>query len=388
MQLNNQEPGKYDDTTIATLPPYLKVKVTEDLDVKKMEEQYLQEIQADKRIEEYFKEYEEWDSKPFIETYAKKKSWFVSESMKYRKYWEVSHHHFYDIAYQYFWAIQQKKLFNLQCQWRAELITLPGIEIAYDFESWSDEIERCPFLELVTEDEVELLNEFFSNGEYHSFKWFSEWQDYTTYKRELEEDAKAIRYPDWYEFYDMRRGTGELLSLPNIRGKKEKIYLDLCHKEEIRLKKEAGTYQEPKPYIPKKRIPYTNQFMIDFIKRFEKIEIQEYMLRHVKSDEEADIDDAYENAVYVLSYAEELVPVEFHENWKIGVIEAAERFETEQMLKGLREVYRDYQFRNVTGIQHPPTHDGTSVCLGISNHYKQNIIKGRILNGEPGDLNF
>src|SRR5687767_8395140 len=43
--------------------------------------------------------------------------------------------------------IQQKKLFDMQCLWRAEKISIPAIEVSTDFDYWEEDIFNCPFLE-------------------------------------------------------------------------------------------------------------------------------------------------------------------------------------------------------------------------------------------------
>lgn len=54
--------------------------------------------------------------------------------------------------------------------------------------------------------------------------------------------------PDWYEFYDERMGTGALLLLPDIRGKKENYYIDLFWDwKNKRLKSSSPSSPPPPP---------------------------------------------------------------------------------------------------------------------------------------------
>ena len=51
-----------------------------------------------------------------------------------------------EAAYCRLWDIQRKKLFDLQCRWRAGQITLPGIGCTCDFAAHDVAIENCPVL--------------------------------------------------------------------------------------------------------------------------------------------------------------------------------------------------------------------------------------------------
>ncbi|MEP7170139.1 MAG: hypothetical protein ABI855_12270, partial [Bacteroidota bacterium] len=64
------------------------------------------------------------------------------------------------------WEIQQKKLFIQQCLWRAEKAELPEIKVCHDFQYWEHNIKNCPFLEPVTEDEVELYIGYILTDDY------------------------------------------------------------------------------------------------------------------------------------------------------------------------------------------------------------------------------
>ena len=52
--------------------------------------------------------------------------------------------------------IQQKKLFDLQCLWRAGNIDLEGVLISNDFSRWERDVMNCPFIPPITPQEVDL----------------------------------------------------------------------------------------------------------------------------------------------------------------------------------------------------------------------------------------
>ena len=62
--------------------------------------------------------------------------------------------------------IQQKKLFDLQCQWRAEMIELKGISTTNDFEYWEMNIREAKFLTRITEGELKTYMDYLKSSEY------------------------------------------------------------------------------------------------------------------------------------------------------------------------------------------------------------------------------
>jgi len=62
--------------------------------------------------------------------------------------------------------ILHKKLFNLQLQWRAELVEIPQIRICGDFLFWKKRIRDCPFIDAVTSTEVEIMKRFLVDEQY------------------------------------------------------------------------------------------------------------------------------------------------------------------------------------------------------------------------------
>jgi hypothetical protein len=155
--------------------------------------------------------------------------------------------------------ILQKKLFNLQLQWRAELVEIPQIRICGDFLFWKKRIRDCPFIDAVTSTEVEIMKRFLVDEQYVSTSnsWRVQWQD----TKELVKKNKKgdmENYPQWYEYYDLQMGTSKLLLLPDIRGEKEEYYIPACLEEEHKknpiqsdntfIKPKPGLYGDPKVF--------------------------------------------------------------------------------------------------------------------------------------------
>ena len=97
------------------------------------------------------------DGKCFLERYAEERASAM-----------VDGHTFFDLAQreeaqlvqeatERLWEIQQRKLFELQCRWRAEEVGLPAghVELCQDFEVWGARIERCPLVTPIAAAEAE-----------------------------------------------------------------------------------------------------------------------------------------------------------------------------------------------------------------------------------------
>src|SRR5207249_142334 len=93
------------------------------------------------------------------------------------------------------------------------------------------------------------------------------WQDYEELtKRNAEGDMEFM--PDWYEFYDGRMGTGALLTLPDIRGKKEAYYKNIYWDWKKKQPKEPPPEPSNQPPYIGDLIPTKEQYTT-FMKAFE-----------------------------------------------------------------------------------------------------------------------
>jgi hypothetical protein len=152
--------------------------------------------------------------------------------------------HLSEAAYSRLWDIQRKKLFDLQCRWRAGEITHPGLGCTFDFGVFDAAIENCPVLDPITPDELALYCDFvrqaidFDNDVLDCYRTGDgyeprDWQDYDGLRLHAQEEAahlpddqrQAVDPPAWYDFHDLRTGHGRLLHLPDLRGALEKPYL-------------------------------------------------------------------------------------------------------------------------------------------------------------------
>ncbi|WP_345054982.1 hypothetical protein [Hymenobacter glaciei] len=230
------------------------------------------ELQTNPAYQPHFAGYTPDSVAAFIEQYALRKAGYVFDGPQRAKYFEAGSTEVQERAQTQLWSIQQKKLFDLQCRWRAGLFQHPDIHVTDQFDYWGRHPERCPFLPAITPEEVALYLDYLNQpdcpeGDWSRYRRTPLWQDYhhlrsEHYPDELallppdshvftgseeafddededeeedkddfddddEEEDEGPAYPSWYRFYDQHHGTGHLRHLHNVRGLREQHYQQL-----------------------------------------------------------------------------------------------------------------------------------------------------------------
>jgi len=340
------------------------------------------QLRSDPKYREYFKDYTDSSWESFVRHYAFVKSLASGNKELYVKMQEDKELEFYNNAEEAIWEIQQKKLFNYQCLWRAENVKTEHVEVETDFYYWSRNIKNCPFLEPISDEEFAMYKDFLETNEvndYFDSFGYTDWQDYHTYKDEASGDEETISYPDWYAYYDMRMGTSALLLLPDIRGKKEHFYLRIYYEN-----RRATHLRTQEVNIDKRKYLniYDYEIVRGFIEKFEDKKTLKYMDAY---NSEANKSDGieFEFFIHKLCKIQEVMPIEAHYDWRIAITRAYNKYVKGKVIEQLDAVYGDYKSRISMGIGFAEEKKGED-----DNFRKEIIIEARVLNGEPPDLNF
>ena len=373
------------------VPQYVSDNIKREQEFGKNIIKFQGELKNDPKYREYFKNYNDMSWNGFVTYYAQQKALSLRFGDFHIKQNEKRDLKYYNEAEKNLWLIQQKKLFNLQCSWRAEKITLPGVEIIADFKYWEDHIKTCTFIEPITEDEFNTFMDYFNDPNYnpdtdYSFSFLS-WQEYSTFKRELSADPdsdEGLSYPEWYFFYDSRMGTSDLINLPDVRGEKERFYFKLWQ-EDWRKK------NPPKPNPKIDRRPninyYTQNFTEEFMKTFEDSKTLKYYRAYKKGSLEHD-DSEFDSILFEIQDIKEPIPVEENPDWKEAIKKAYKKYEHYKTGEQLENAFRDYQSRIKMGIGFSDDEIETDHMKKLCETNKKRLIEARVLNGEPPDLNF
>jgi hypothetical protein len=353
-------------------------------EVNKMIEMFKEELKNSSRYKEYFNKFNPISVEAFIENYAVKKSRYVTYGKMLNNLYENANLRRQIEAEEHLREIQRKKLFDIECQWRAEVITIPEIQISTDFEYWNKNIESCSFVGNVTDDEFELYINYLASDDFYDFKLEYKFLSYSEIKDTYKEYGSI---PPWFEYYDLRRGTGSLLLLPDIRGQKEEYYFTIWQNNISKTKgteKKRKTKRDLRPYLK----CYDLSTIEEFIKEYEDTDVLEYF-RLYENELSKSFDDI-DQAVKILKEADEIIPIESNYDWKSAVLQSARKYEQRKLSESLKVVYDKYKYRLKIGIAQESLIQSKELkwIKNWNEEIKKKIIQARILNNEPADLNF
>ena len=338
-----------DKADFDNLPSHTKEKIEEQIDYGKKTIEIEKDLRTNPRYKEFFDRYTPSSVDSFIKHYAANKTRYLKYGEMFKSEEEKRSLQFLDEAQERIWDIQQKKLFDLQCQWRAELITLPGVEVCFDFMYWGINIKACPFLEPITEEELHLFIAFILSENYANDNGFLfSWQDYTTFNKQNNDDEHQL--PIWYQYYNEHMNTAHLFRLPDIRGEKEMHYLLRERKQdEIETQKRLEANLVPPP----DKRPYLScdgKQLENFIIKFEDKKLLTYYRVSERALHKIDDDDDLNNAYEFLKSIDEPVALEEMEDWRDAIKITARRFKLKYFSEACEPAYAYYLQRIKLGI--------------------------------------
>ncbi len=337
-------------------------------------EQHMEHLRTEPAYLAYYAKFNPDSIEAFIKEYAYRKHMDYQSEAFYKERYESYQTRFLHHAERYLEQILQKKLFNLQCQWRAGIIDLPLVDIIADFDYWSSNIRACPFIPPITEAEIDLCIRFL----HEKIDWSNcndcyvedIFQDYDRFKNQLFVDAHegspeaeallgydCVEMPDLYTFFDTFQGTTDLINLPNIRGEKEKEYAAkgwrIGYEERVAESKANGTYKphkseeldeegNPVPYV---HVPdlaaYNASKFIEAVEDERTKDMHRAYDHYRKRNHDLNY-EGLEEDLEVLKEFDEPIPIEAYSDWRIAVRLAAYRFRQKKAAEMLPYVYDSY----------------------------------------------
>ena len=379
----------------------------------KAEQQALQynqiynELCNNKKIQDHYKGYNQSSINTFLKEYAAEKVRVLNLAPRFIVSQEKEDLQDSQKAFECFKQIQQKKLFDLQCQWRAELVTLPGVIIGEHFTEQGQNILNCKLITPVSESDLDLYLQFMGNEEYYQYVADHipglVWQMYWAIK--LAYEGKPIpffNFPVWYYYHNLITGNSKYLILPNIRGEKENYYRQLA-KGELKAKAEK-IMAEAAAVIPgsmhaedinatqqtKPSLDYYNAgFLTQFVKRMEDKEIQKEFRKAGGEILEDDKDDFGEmdDIVSELSAYKQILPIEASHNWKESFRAVLSKQKYTKLKEALSPAYEEYNMYISNNFDFPSETNDTYIQDSITMQMKE-ILEGRKIAGEPENFEF
>jgi hypothetical protein len=341
------------------------------------------ELDENEAITPFFDPYREGAKKDFLDHYIDAKYSWHQYGDTYQKINESRREQWIDEAHQQLEAILQKKLFDLQCLWRAEQISLKEIEISYDFEIWEKDVFNCPFLDLITEEEVDMYRNFLTqdNLELNGIK-FDNWQNYDEIKVGNQNIEESYLMPEWYEYHNSRTGKGVLLLMGDIRGEKEDFYMNLVNEEEGKINPEYFEYKESAPYFN-----YMDEEVIEFfVTTFEDETTQKNYFQYSKLYLGGERDAMHFCELFHdLVELRDAVPVPSHYDFRQALEKGYNRYYLNKIAEHLPIAHEQYLFAKKMGIAFDTKR---KALIDVRDFCSERILKGRELNGEELNFNF
>jgi hypothetical protein len=359
------------------------------LDEQKIKNQWQTQLKNDPKVIAYFKNYFGNVLDSFLEHYIDQKYLYHKYSDTYSSMYQSNQVYWINEAHEQLESILQKKLFDKNCLWRAEQLEIEGVLVSHDFDMWERDIFNCPFIDPITQDDINLYQKFLTttNLERYDLKCDGSWQDYSAFKNKYidNNDDESETLPAWYEYHNNKTGNGSLLILPNVRGTKEDFYLQLYWDDVMEERKKEPDYVE---YIPDQRpffSVYDEENIKAFIDKFEDPKTKKYY-QYFTARNKSIFEDPLKDTIENILEADELIPVEAHYDIKQAIEIAYNKYQMKKLAEYLPIAYEQYIFNKNMNLSFSEKRD--NFYVNLREGYIAKIKKGRVLNGEPNDLNF
>ncbi|MEO5569660.1 MAG: hypothetical protein ABIT08_11625 [Bacteroidia bacterium] len=366
----------------------VKKEIEQQLKREKIIYNVKEELYCNPRYKDFFENYDEETIHAFVESYAKRKAFYIMHGQELLDEEETTQLYFHSLAENFIWEIQQKKLFDLQCLWRAEKIKLEEVQVTKDFLYHEAIIKNCPHNSPVTRDELQLYVDYLFSDDYPDKEHDFQWQDYDFIKNQSLMFCNS-GIPAWYSYYDKHVHGKNMHDLADIRGEKEFFYLELLSKKNA-VKKLYEDVNGKNKNEEKSFLQFNYKTLEFFINTFEDKSIIRNFYTAERQHPDLSNNSELDAAIRVLRISDENVSISANRNWKDAVIEAAKFYKTKKIAEALLTVYEQYTMRIKTQL---PFYNETDcarqqIVLRNVENYKKQILKARGLNGEAADFSF
>lgn len=368
----------------------------EEPDYEALQKQWEEEVKINPKTQVFLEQYQQFDWKHLYKQYAFNKMLAYKNAAMYRDKNERQKTQWIDAAEEHLRVIQQKKLFDAQCKWRAGQEIYDEVEICFDFTVWEKDVMTCLFIEEPSTYDVELYCEYLthSNNVELQLNGPYQWQDYEEFKEVYVTDVDNGNLPAWYEFHNSRTGNGILLTFPDIKGKLEQMYMKLAIEDKKKNAPPAAPYiphpDANKPYLHY----YDKQIHLELARQIETKEMVNIFKEYVEATAHRSTwehENAAENFHYLSEIKDELVPIESHQDYRIALNRAVKEYRSKKIAEHLPLALEQYQRKRKLkemGIDSFEDKDNDDFYQRLRKRNADNILLGRKLSGEPLDFNF
>lgn len=359
-------------TTWENLSAEARKEIERIIKADELKRQYMEELHTRPCYRDFFNHYNDESVHAFIDEYAKRKAHYTIHGEIKADEQSEAELKFRHIAEKYFAEIQQKKLFDLQCLWRAGKINLDGIGTTADFTPLEFCIFSVPFLKPVTAHELNIYLDYLTTEESancHDYRW----QDFDSFKLAMESN-QPDRIPEWYRFYDKALGADSLLKEEDKRGLEESKWLKNENREENPFDDSA---ERGKPDLE-----FNYNSLEFFVYTFEdRKTIRQFMASerfHPEIDNNGLLNDAWK----LLRESDDDIKFAKTGDWKNVLIETADRYRKKKTAECMKDLFKEYQLRLKAGI---PFRAGENDSLFEFYSVKTNLYSRKLSSAKQTD---
>ncbi len=352
-----------------TLSSEAKTEIERIIKADELRRQYMEELHTRPCYRDFFDHYNDESVHAFIREYANRKAHYTIHGDTKADEQSEAELRFRHLAENYFAEIQQKKLFDLQCLWRAGKIKLDGIGTTADFTPLEFCIFSVPFLKPVTEHELNIYLDYLTTEEAagsHDYRW----QDFDSFKLAYE-TCQPDRIPEWYRFYDKALGAESLLNEEDKRGQEEGKWLSSVTKQDNTF---GVTAENGKPDLE-----FNYNSLEFFIYTFEDRKTIRQFMASERFHPEIDNNRLLMDAWHLLREADDEICISKTGNWKNILIETADQYRKKKTAGCMKDLFKEYQLRLKAGI---PFRAGENDSLFEFYSVKANLYNQKLLAGK------
>jgi hypothetical protein len=333
----------------------------------------------------FFEQYQEDSVLPFVTKYAEHKANLVvyGDFTKFCRRDIMGH--WQHLAWHCLSEIQHKKLFDLSCQWNAELVTdLPEIKVLNDFILVSHHVLDYPAITDISEEELQFYIRYMKSLEPDiTFVTPSEYDYHDQSEIKARYSEEQVTDIEYYDYHNIYTGNHTLLHLPNIREEKEREYIRLVHQDNFEKSGRADTNLTPqKPHLFD-----MEEDLIAFAERFEDFKTASFIKDY--SDWLDITDDMHtEFAIrYLSDVLPERVPISANLSWQEAICFSATAHQRSKVIELLPSIYEEYLMKKSIGVS-LTNNENLIEHAGNEDWIRELVLQGRRLKGEPEDFDF
>jgi hypothetical protein len=334
----------YTDPEFPNLPwdPEVKRELDGNLIQEWGRNETLKRLETDKGLINFmeFAFENEWDKTSFKQYYSEAIGAAMRWGPSSNNYYHLNHNRWIYFTEKALFEILQKKLFDLQCLWRAKQIDIPEIQTTYDFTYWELNIRDAHFIPRITEDEVKIYMDYLQTSEYRVNWKCLDWQDYIHIKDDYHNNDKRSNIPPWYHYHNYATQNSSLLLLPDLRGQEEEAYLAKYDKY-----RRETLAQNPAANLPDNRPRLDPTF--ENIKKFmEEFNYDPKLLHYMKGiyepAEQTGLYWFYEEPSEYIWEENVVMPIESNSDWREAFLDVVYKYRNGKVASLLPDLYADY----------------------------------------------